>query len=165
MQGGVSSETIDGTESVNFAFDAGSATNVIASSYLGRFTGSDNASFTVQGFGVGGTPLGSVTVGLSNFPFYNISSLFGGVPLSGFTWNGDGPGKGGYAVSVINYTPVASTPEPSSLALLGIGLAGVAGYSVGGLTHSDPQEQSAPLSHSRGGHLPFTGNSRQVVDL
>lgn len=117
---------ISGSEFVQFTFDAGDATDV---SFTTRFAFNfDHISsiLTIEGLSIGGASLGSVGVDIfASFPVYNVSSLFGNVPLSGFSIIGNGTEAGLGSVGTISYTPLSvAVPEPGTLALFAIGIAG-----------------------------------------
>lgn len=119
---------ISGSEFVQFTFDAGGATDVSLTTNFAFNFDQISSILTIEGLSIGGVSLGSVGVDIfASFPVSNVSSLFGNVPLSGFSIIGNGTEAGWGGVETISYTPLSvAVPEPGTLALFAIGIAGFA---------------------------------------
>lgn len=114
-------QQIDNGETARFSFDGGPATGV---SLLSTGIGSPTGNFvgTFQGFGASGQSLGTYNYFITPLQNpVNISAIFGNVVLSAFSFTGGEPGAG---ISVASITYTSAVPEPTSLAMVGLGLAG-----------------------------------------
>ncbi len=113
--GGTSQYTIDGAESVRFTFDTGSATGISFDDY---YVVNQNPGLylrpvaSVTGYAVGGASLGTVSIlPFTVYPTTNVSALFGGVALSGFSVSGN---QTGMQIYDLTYNGTLPTPEPST---------------------------------------------------
>jgi hypothetical protein len=119
-------QVIGGGEFARFDFNAGSATGVSFFSGVAENIGGGSPNVGIQGFGIGGGSLGIQLVNVFG-PFpgpYDVSSLFGNVPLSAFRITGGSP-DAGLNLASLTFTP-AGVPEPTSL--LAWGLVSAAGF-------------------------------------